>query len=80
MKPTVFPPALTLATFTLEIIAATIGADVDVPPTSHDFLRPPQMNTTLVPMTDKSGYPLPLLYPGTGAFGVPSTFEKYEDT
>ena len=32
MKPTVFPPALTLATFTDEIMPATIGADSDVPP------------------------------------------------
>ena len=32
MKPTVLPPALTLATLTEEIMPATIGADVEVPP------------------------------------------------
>lgn len=80
MKPTGLPPAFTLATFTEEIMPAIMGADVEVPPTSHDFLRLPQMNTIIVPMTDRSGYPLPLPYLGKGALDVSRTFEKYEDT
>ena len=59
MKPTVLPPALTRAMFTVEIMPATIGADADVPPADTVPLGPPQTYNILVPMTATSGYPLP---------------------
>ena len=63
IQPTDLPPARKRAALTSEIIAATTGHDMEVPPPPTK--SPPMKKTYMAPAAEMSGYPLPfLLNPG----------------
>ena len=63
IQPTALPPARRRAALTSEIIAATTGHDMEVPPPPIN--SPPMKKTYMAPAAEMSGYPLPyLLNPG----------------